>query len=160
MRDIFQQIIFVLVAWSDWVQYCDWSTWWIVNQLRFISIFAFCSWVSFFFKLEVIHYYVLSDNLDATEIPDHSNVQRVASLLGVPKQSLIDALTRRTIFASGETVVSWLLLMSLFLLCIRRLKETVWAMTAEILDECYLVLSTCVLVLILCAAETFLRYHL
>ena len=49
---------------------------------------------------------VFSDNLDATEIPDHSNVQRVASLLGVPKQPLIDALTRKTIFASGETVVS------------------------------------------------------
>ncbi|KAJ9583263.1 hypothetical protein L9F63_022396, partial [Diploptera punctata] len=48
------------------------------------------------------------DNLDATEIPDHSNVQRVASLLGVPKQPLIDALTRKTIFASGETVVSTL----------------------------------------------------
>ncbi|XP_063242244.1 myosin-VIIa [Bacillus rossius redtenbacheri] len=48
------------------------------------------------------------DNLDATEIPDHSDVQRVASLLGVPKQPLIDALTRKTIFASGETVVSTL----------------------------------------------------
>lgn len=47
-----------------------------------------------------------SDNLDATEIPDHSNVQRVASLLGVPIQPLIAALTRKTIFASGETVVS------------------------------------------------------
>ncbi|XP_049856810.1 myosin-VIIa [Schistocerca gregaria] len=46
------------------------------------------------------------DNLDATEIPDLSSVQRVAGLLGVPKQPLIDALTRKTIFASGETVVS------------------------------------------------------
>lgn len=50
-----------------------------------------------------------SDNLDATEIPEHTNVQRVAHLLGVPVQSLIDALTRRTIFAHGETVVSILL---------------------------------------------------
>ncbi|KAK7792575.1 hypothetical protein R5R35_008669 [Gryllus longicercus] len=48
------------------------------------------------------------DNLDATEIPDLSNVQRVAALLGVPKQPLIDALTRKTIFASGDTVVSTL----------------------------------------------------
>ncbi|CAG2061700.1 unnamed protein product, partial [Timema podura] len=44
------------------------------------------------------------DNLDATEIPEHSDVQRVASLLGVPKQPLIHALTKKTIFASGETV--------------------------------------------------------
>ncbi|XP_075211513.1 unconventional myosin-VIIa ck [Lycorma delicatula] len=48
------------------------------------------------------------DNLDATEIPDHSNVSRVASLLGVPKQHLIDALTLKTLFAHGETVVSTL----------------------------------------------------
>ncbi|KAK9510245.1 hypothetical protein O3M35_005070 [Rhynocoris fuscipes] len=48
------------------------------------------------------------DNLDATEIPDHSNVARVAGLLGVPKQPLIDALTRKTFFAHGETVVSTL----------------------------------------------------
>lgn len=33
-------------------------------------------------------------------------MQRVAHLLGVPVQSLIDALTRKTIFAHGETVVS------------------------------------------------------
>ncbi|KAI5704932.1 hypothetical protein M8J75_010185 [Diaphorina citri] len=48
------------------------------------------------------------DNLDATEIPDHSNVNRVASLLAVPKQPLIDALTRKTFFAQGETVISTL----------------------------------------------------
>jgi myosin-7 len=74
----------------------------IMNRLSLSVLqwgfFVFCSLVSFF--LEVLHFCVLSDNLDATEIPDHSNVQRVASLLGVPKQSLIDALTRRTIFAS------------------------------------------------------------
>lgn len=48
------------------------------------------------------------DNLDATEIPDHTNVERVANLLGVPVQPLIDALTRKTLFAHGETVVSTL----------------------------------------------------
>lgn len=48
------------------------------------------------------------DNLDATEIPDRSNVERVAGLLGLPVQPLIDALTRRTLFAHGETVVSTL----------------------------------------------------
>ena len=41
------------------------------------------------------------DNLDATDIPDHSNVERVAAILGVGKQSLVDALTSRTIFAQA-----------------------------------------------------------
>ena len=44
-------------------------------------------------------------NLDATEIPDTTNVERVASILGLDKLALIDALTTRTIFAQGETVV-------------------------------------------------------
>ncbi|XP_046961544.1 myosin-VIIa isoform X2 [Vanessa cardui] len=48
------------------------------------------------------------DNLDATEIIEQANVKRVAHLLGVPTQSLIDALTRKTLFAHGETVVSTL----------------------------------------------------
>jgi len=48
---------------------------------------------------------LLVDNLDATEIPERVNVTRVANLVGVPVQSLIDALTRKTIFAHGETVV-------------------------------------------------------
>lgn len=48
------------------------------------------------------------DNLDATEIPEHINVERVANLLQVPVQPLIDALTRKTFFAHGETVVSTL----------------------------------------------------
>ncbi|XP_026757270.2 myosin-VIIa isoform X2 [Galleria mellonella] len=48
------------------------------------------------------------DNLDATEIIEQANVRRVANLLGVPMQSLIDALTRKTLFAHGETVVSTL----------------------------------------------------
>lgn len=49
---------------------------------------------------------IFIDNLDATEIPDHSDVSRVANLLGVTNQNIIDALTRKTIFAYGETVVS------------------------------------------------------
>jgi myosin-7 len=48
------------------------------------------------------------DNLDATDIPDQSNVERVAAILGVEKQALVDALTSRTIFAQGESVVSTL----------------------------------------------------
>ncbi|XP_055389301.1 myosin-VIIa isoform X2 [Condylostylus longicornis] len=48
------------------------------------------------------------DNLDATEIPEHVNVERVAVLLGLPMQPLIDALTQKTLFAHGETVISTL----------------------------------------------------
>lgn len=48
------------------------------------------------------------DNLDATEIPEHTNVGRVAALLGIPEQPLINALTRKTLFAHGETVISTL----------------------------------------------------
>ncbi|CAH0405025.1 unnamed protein product [Chilo suppressalis] len=48
------------------------------------------------------------DNLDATEIVEQANVRRVAHLLGVPTQTLIGALTRKTLFAHGETVVSTL----------------------------------------------------
>lgn len=48
------------------------------------------------------------DNLDATDIPDQSNVERVAAILGVNVQALVDALTSKTIFAQGETVVSTL----------------------------------------------------
>lgn len=57
------------------------------------------SWIKFIFQF--------TDNLDATEIPDHSNVNRVANLLGVTSQQLVDALTRKTIFAQGDTVVSY-----------------------------------------------------
>lgn len=55
-----------------------------------------------------------TDNLDATEIPDLSNVNRVANVLAVPKQPLVDALTRKTLFASGETVVSILFALYFF----------------------------------------------
>ncbi|CAL8107310.1 unnamed protein product [Orchesella dallaii] len=46
------------------------------------------------------------NNLDATEISDSSHVETTASLIGVNRQSLIEALTTKTIFAHGETVVS------------------------------------------------------
>ncbi len=45
------------------------------------------------------------DNLDATDIPDKSNVERVAAILGTNVKALVDALTSKTIFAQGETVV-------------------------------------------------------
>ncbi|PSN40482.1 Myosin-VIIa [Blattella germanica] len=45
-------------------------------------------------------------NIDAAEIPDHSQAQKIAAILGVSKELLIDALTRKTIFAHGEKVVS------------------------------------------------------
>lgn len=48
------------------------------------------------------------DNLDATDIPDQTNVERVAAILGVNTKALIGALTSRTIFAQGESVVSTL----------------------------------------------------
>lgn len=48
------------------------------------------------------------DNLDATEITEKVSVERVSSLLEVPGQLLIDALTRKTLFAHGETVISTL----------------------------------------------------
>ena len=70
------------------------------------------------------------DNLDATDIPDQTNVERVAAILGmktffreidrflryvisfhflgVNTKALIDALTSKTLFAHGETVVSTL----------------------------------------------------
>ena len=37
------------------------------------------------------------DNLDATDIPDKANVELVANILGVNLQSLISALTSKTI---------------------------------------------------------------
>ena len=44
--------------------------------------------------------------MDASEIPDHSNAFRVAKLLGVDGRDLIEALTTKTIFAQGDSVVS------------------------------------------------------
>lgn len=49
---------------------------------------------------------IIIQNIDATEINDSANASRIATLLGVPKSSLCDALTRKTIFAHGERVVS------------------------------------------------------
>lgn len=48
------------------------------------------------------------DNLDATEITDQTNVKRVANLLELPLQPFINALTRKTFLAHGETVISTL----------------------------------------------------
>ena len=51
---------------------------------------------------------IVIDNLDATEISDHLNINRVANLLHVSSQNLVHALTMKTIFAHGETVTSTL----------------------------------------------------
>lgn len=45
-------------------------------------------------------------NIDATEITDAVNTAKVSGLLGVQKSMLIDALTRKTILAQGERVIS------------------------------------------------------
>nr|CAD7201643.1 unnamed protein product [Timema douglasi] len=47
-------------------------------------------------------------NMDTCEIPDQSLVQRIAAILDVTKDLLNDALTKKTIFAQGERVVSFL----------------------------------------------------
>ncbi|CAN8021709.1 unnamed protein product [Ixodes persulcatus] len=46
------------------------------------------------------------DNLDAVEIVSAGSVQNAAKILEVNQQHLIDALSTRTIFAHGDTVVS------------------------------------------------------
>ncbi|KAL3220023.1 hypothetical protein MRX96_030101 [Rhipicephalus microplus] len=48
----------------------------------------------------------LIDNLDAVELIGAGSVQSAAKLLEVNQQHLMDALTTRTIFAHGDTVVS------------------------------------------------------
>uniref|UniRef100_A0A1Q3FYL2 Putative myosin class v heavy chain n=1 Tax=Culex tarsalis TaxID=7177 RepID=A0A1Q3FYL2_CULTA len=45
-------------------------------------------------------------NMDAVEVNDTTNATRVSGLLGVTKAALVNALTRRTIIAQGERVVS------------------------------------------------------
>lgn len=45
-------------------------------------------------------------NMDAVEVNDSTNATRVSGLLGVTKGALVNALTRRTIIAQGERVVS------------------------------------------------------
>lgn len=44
-------------------------------------------------------------NLDASEIPDPTNCVRVAKLLGLDPAELVEALTMKTIFAQGDSVV-------------------------------------------------------
>jgi len=48
--------------------------------------------------------------MDASEIPDPSNAIRVGKLLGVEPRDLVDALTTKTIFAQGDSVVGLLIL--------------------------------------------------
>lgn len=50
---------------------------------------------------------VFTDNMDASEIPDPSNAVRVSKLLGLDPRELVDALTTKTIFAQGDSVVSY-----------------------------------------------------
>lgn len=46
------------------------------------------------------------NNIDSSEVADALNANRIASLLGVNKSKLCEALTRKTIFAHGDTVVT------------------------------------------------------
>ncbi|CAI9727339.1 myosin-VIIa-like isoform X1 [Octopus vulgaris] len=46
------------------------------------------------------------NNIDASEILDIAHVKKAAQMLGVDSQSLIDALTTRTIFTRGDSVTS------------------------------------------------------
>ena len=46
------------------------------------------------------------DNIDASEIKNWDEVNSAAAMLGVKGQYLSDALTTRTIFTHGETVVT------------------------------------------------------
>lgn len=52
--------------------------------------------------------------MDASQIPEASNTIRVAKLLGLDPKELEDALTTKTIFAQGDSVVRYL---RLFLKC-------------------------------------------
>lgn len=45
-------------------------------------------------------------NMDAVEVNDNTNVTRICNMLGVAKNALVHALTRRTRIAQGERVVS------------------------------------------------------
>ncbi|XP_055591765.1 myosin-VIIa-like [Uranotaenia lowii] len=49
---------------------------------------------------------IIVQNLDSVEVNDPSNVTRVSNLLKVAKNALVSALTRKTIIAHGERVVS------------------------------------------------------
>ena len=66
----------------------------------------FATWCSVY-RITYV-YFSLVANIDAAAIPDHSQVQKVAAILGVSKDLLVDALTRKTIFVQGEKVVSCL----------------------------------------------------
>lgn len=47
-----------------------------------------------------------SNNIDSSEVADPLNANRIASLLGVNKSNLCEALTRKTMVVHGDTVVS------------------------------------------------------
>lgn len=49
---------------------------------------------------------ITQNNMDATEITDNNLVLKIASLFGTDKQNLTNSLTRKTIFAQGEKVVT------------------------------------------------------
>lgn len=49
---------------------------------------------------------VTQSNLEASEVSDSNAANKIAALLGTNKTSLIEALTRKTIYAYGERVVS------------------------------------------------------
>ena len=44
--------------------------------------------------------------MEASSIPDVTNVERVAAILGLTKQALLQALTTRTIYVQGEALTS------------------------------------------------------
>ena len=54
----------------------------------------------------ILSFYLSAGNMDASEIPDRTNVTRVANLLGVNDKELAGALTSKTIFARGDTIVN------------------------------------------------------
>lgn len=49
---------------------------------------------------------IMVQNMDAVEVNDNTNATRVGNLLGVSKNVVVNALTRRTRIAHGERVVS------------------------------------------------------
>ncbi|XP_037958091.1 unconventional myosin-VIIa isoform X2 [Teleopsis dalmanni] len=70
------------------------------------------SWCIFSLLAAILHlgnmYFkaIVVQNMDAAEVDDELNLNRVAKLLGIKKDSLSAALTQRTIFVHGEHVVT------------------------------------------------------
>jgi len=59
-------------------------------------------------------------NMDASDIVDDSNVSIVAKLLGSKRDHLKDALTTKTIFAQGDSVVRFIISYFGIILCSSR----------------------------------------